>query len=441
MSVPEQVVTEYPQPTWRQAVARLRTDRTHSRILGGSIIMLAGSTFVSLVNFFYNIAVARLLGPAEFSHAAAAVTLLMLVSSITLSFQLVGAKLIAQSETLGSKARIYRRLRQRAWMVGIVIGGLIALFAQPFAAYLRMPSPTLLTWMGLGIAFYIPLGARRGALQGTCQFKKLSANFALEAVVKFIVAVSLVSLGYGVAGAVAAIAASVVIAYMLPPVGGGLEANDEPGASASAREGMQAIVFFVGQVIINNIDILMVKHFFRPADAGMYAAIALVGRVLYFASWSIVSAMFPISAAAKPQERNSAVVLVPLGFVAGIAVLFTTFLALFPDFVLRLLFGSGFHLPGQHNMDALLALYAATTGGYALSVVLMAYEISRRIANVAWLQLVFSALVVGGITLFHRSLYQVVFVQLVLMAILLISVSVPFVRKQRRQRMTLREAA
>ncbi len=62
---------------------------------------------------------------------------------------------------------------------------------------------------------------------------------------------------------------------------------------------VQAIVFFVGQVIISNIDILMVKHFFPPDLAGLYAAIALVGRLLYFGAWSIVSAMFPVSAENK----------------------------------------------------------------------------------------------------------------------------------------------
>ena len=65
---------------------------------------------------------------------------------------------------------------------------------------------------------------------------------------------------------------------------------------ASFREGLQAIVFFVGQVIINNFDIVLVKHFFPAAEAGLYAAVALVGRVVNMFAWSVVSTMFPISA-------------------------------------------------------------------------------------------------------------------------------------------------
>jgi O-antigen/teichoic acid export membrane protein len=186
---------------------------------------------------------------------------------------------------------------------------------------------------------------------------------------------------------------------------------------------MQAIVFFVGQVIINNIDILLVKHFFAPDQAGMYAAVALVGRVLYFASWSVVSAMFPISAGAKPKEHNSSLLVVPLLLVVILAVGFILLLTFVPGLIVHFVFGSGYR-----EAEPLLSLYAAATGLYALSVVLMAYEMSRRIANTGWIQLIFSGAIVLGICLFHTTLREVVIVQIVLMVILLVAVSVPFFR-------------
>jgi O-antigen/teichoic acid export membrane protein len=426
MSAPSEILAAPPR-TWRSSIAGLRGQSHHAQVFNGSMIMLVGSTLVSLVNFGYNIAVARMLGPSNFSQAAAAVTLLMLVSCITLAFQLTCAKFVAKNESLATKAHLYQTLRRKAWYVGTMLGGGVIVFSSLISGYLRM-SPTLILIMAVGIAFYIPLGARRGAMLGTRQFAKLSSNFLLEAGVKLVTALVLVNLGYGVLGAVAAIATSVVVAYAYPWVGAGLNTVGEPGIPASMSEGMQSIVFFVGQVIINNIDILMVKHFFTSSDAGLYAAIALVGRVLYFASWSVVSAMFPISAGAKPQEQNSSVLIIPLLIVASIAFFFTVFLGLFPDFVLRMLFGPGFH---GHGIESLLALYASTTGAYALAVVLTAYEISRRIANVAWLQLAFSLLVVIGIALFHETLREVIVVQQVLMVLLLISVSIPFFRRHR----------
>jgi len=64
-------------------------------------------------------------------------------------------------------------------------------------------------------------------------------------------------------------------------------------------------------------------------------------------------------------------------------------------------------------------------------VVLMAYEMSRKIANTGWMQLAISGAIILGIQLFHSDLHQVVAVQLVLMVALLLIVSLPFFRARR----------
>lgn len=423
------IATAPPRLGWRDAVATLRSEPTHARVLGGSIIMLLGSGLVSVVNFGYNVAVARLLGPAAFGHAAAAVTLLMLVSAITLSFQLVCAKFVARNETDAGKASVYSNLNKRAWRVGIALGSALILCSGFVASYLNLPSAWIVILLALGIAFYIPLGVKRGGLQGTCTFSRLSWNFILEAVAKLLGALLLIHFGFGVLGAVAAISFSVVLAYFFPAVPRELKVHATRELPASFGEGMQAIVFFTGQVVINNVDILLVKHFFSSDQAGIYAAIALVGRVIYLSSWSVVSAMFPVSAGAKPKDENNSVLVVPLVIVLMITLVFILGLAMFPEPVLRAVFGAGFQISG--GMDGLLSLYAAATGCYSLGVVLMAYEMSRKIANTGWMQLAISGAIFVGINLFHNTLREVVVVQLVLMVVLLMIVSLPFFRTAR----------
>src|ERR1041385_637544 len=119
---PETIVVDSPARVSSRGefFARLRPAySSHAKILNGSIILLVGSVFVSLANFGYNIGVARLLGPSDFSHAAAAVTILMLISAITLSFQLVCTKLVAKSESVEAKAAVFQFLHKRSWWVGI----------------------------------------------------------------------------------------------------------------------------------------------------------------------------------------------------------------------------------------------------------------------------------------------------------------------------------
>ncbi|HXZ79881.1 MAG TPA: hypothetical protein VEG30_08130 [Terriglobales bacterium] len=398
-----------------------------SRVVTGSLILLASSGLVSLMNLAYNIGVARLLGPVGFGHATAVYTLLMLVSALTLSFQILCAKLTANHASSEEKAAVYFGLHGRAWRLGAFLAFLLVLFREVVSSYLRLPSATLVVLLALGTAFYIPLGARRGFYQGTYAFGQLGINFLLEGVVRLGGALLLIKAGMGVSGAVLASVLAVMMAYIFSPPRG--IRRPQIAVVTSFREALQAIVFFVGQVVINNFDIVLVKHFFAPALAGLYAAVALVGRVVQMCSWSVVSTMFPVSAGSPTKEHEGRPVLIT-SLVIVIATLTVLIIGiwLMPSFLWRMIFGAHFEVVGAKAISSLLVLYAVTTGIYSLSAVMIAYEMSLKIANTGWLQLAVSGVLVVGIYLFHNSLAQVIAVQLVLMLLLLIMVLLPFVR-------------
>ena len=427
-STPTMVATPPRASAGREFLARwVPQYASHARILNGSIILLIGSIVVSLANFGYNIGVARMLGPSDFSHAAAAVTILMLISAITLAFQLVCTKLIARAEAVEAKAAVFQHLMRRAWLIGVGLGVFMLLTASMLTTYLRLSTPWIVILLAVGLTIYVPLGVKRGGLQGTCRFRGLAWNMAAEAITKFAGALVLIAMGFGVLGAVAAISASVILAFALPDKARELRGRAVAGPSGHVGEGRQAIVFFVGQVIISNIDILMVKHFFSPDDAGLYAAIALVGRLLYFGAWSVISAMFPVSAEKKEPGSSGSLLAVPLLLVTAMSAVFVLLLAAFPTLVFQTLFGAHFH-SAVGDLNLLLSMNAAATGVYAIAVVLITYEMSRCIANTGWLQLVVSGLIVLGISWFHSTLLEVIVVQQVLRVVLLIAVALPFVK-------------
>lgn len=395
-----------------------------SLVLGGSLVMLISMLLVNGFNFAYNVFMARILGPSEFGHINAAITILLIVSSVSLSFQLVCAKFVARNEAFGAKSAVVKSLLGKAWIASLIIAAVLFIAQKPFAAYLNLPDHWILGLLALGVAVYAPLGVKRGAMQGLCFFPRLGGNFVVEAVTRFAVGVGLVIAGYGVLGAVGAISAAVVMAYFLPPMPREVRVEAIPGEPASFAEAVQAIVFFIGQVIINNIDILLVKHFFPAEPAGIYAAIAQIGRLLYFVCWfGIVNAMFPVAASRQDQKKSEALGL-PMLLVFAISCVFVLGAALFPHFIMGLIFGSKFI-----NIGSLLALYATATALYSLSVVLIAYEMSRRIANTGWLQLLISGALFLVIGFFHQTLHEVIMVRIVLMVIMLFLVSFPFLRR------------
>jgi O-antigen/teichoic acid export membrane protein len=401
-----------------------------ARLLSGSMIMLVSSGLVGATNFIYNIAIARILGASQFGHATAIYTLLMLLSSVTLAFQIVCSKFVAKNESVGAKIAVYRRLHRLSWQISIVIGILIVYASPALSSYLNLPDRNYVVLLGIGTAIYIPLGVRRGLMQGAYDFRRLAENFVLEVVVKLAGALILLHYGMGVMGVILAVVASMTVAYLAGMPGRAFRVPARAGIPASLDEGMQAAVFFVGQVTINNLDIVLVKHFFPAPLAGLYAAVALVGRVVYMLSWSIVSSMFPVSAGSSHERSGRAVMSTALLLVVLVASLFTIGVWLAPNSLWTMILGSGFGTQSQGSFSSLLVLYAALTGIYSFSVVIMTYEISRRIGNASWLQLGFSGAIALGIYLFHSTLHDVIAVQLALMVLLLGAVSIPFIRSQ-----------
>jgi hypothetical protein len=179
-------------------------------------------------------------------------------------------------------------------------------------------------------------------------------------------------------------------------------------------------------VLINNCDIVLVKHFFASGEAGVYAAVAMVGRVIFAFSSAVVNSMFPQVAGTSDNERKDLkVIATTLLLVLGTGSALALCLGIAPAWLWTRFFGSGFEIAGRYNFPYLLALYAITTITYSLSVVIITFEMSYKIANTSWVQLTFSGLVIAGICRFHSSLREVILVQLILMVALLIFVAIP----------------
>ena len=397
------------------------------RVLSGSMVMLTGLGLVTAINFAYNIAVARFLGPAAFGDTAAVYTLLILSSAVTLSFQIVTAKMVARERSGQAQNAAYRGLHLRAWAAGITVGLLLLCFRHTVTGYLNLVDPTLVVLLALGTTFYVPLGARRGRMQGVCNFRRLALNLVLEGLVRLGGSISVVLLGLGVRGVIAANAAAIITAYFFarprfrPSTAPAIE------VPVDFREGLQAAVFFAGQVVINNCDIVVVKHFFPTQSAGVYAAVAMVGRVVFAFCWAIVSSMFPISAGSQSRRQDDRGVFgISLLLVLAVSFVFALGLWLAPSSLWAELLGPQFVAAGAGSLRSLMVLYATSTSVYGLSVVLIAYEMSRKIANTGWVQLVVGGAVVAGIYFFHSSLAQVIRVQVTLMVVLLLCVAIPF---------------
>jgi O-antigen/teichoic acid export membrane protein len=170
------------------------------------------------------------------------------------------------------------------------------------------------------------------------------------------------------------------------------------------------------QIIINNSDILMVKHYFDSEQAGLYASLALIGRVVYFVAWMFVMLLLPKVVQLKKDGFDTLPIL--LKYVSYIVclstiIVFGTFL--YPEFVVRMMFGEKY-LP----IAFLLWKYALATSIFAVANIFAYYFLSINKYVPVIISAVLGLTQIVLIVLYHNSLEQVVVMQIIAMVILLL---------------------
>jgi hypothetical protein len=109
-------------------------------------------------------------GRFGFGHASALYTLLMLVTAITLSFQIITSKFIARNSETVVRAQIYATMLRRAWQVGLGIAVLLAAGSAYLKSYFNLPAQHDLVLLAIAAGVYIPLGVRAEGCRAVTTF-------------------------------------------------------------------------------------------------------------------------------------------------------------------------------------------------------------------------------------------------------------------------------
>lgn len=302
---------------------------------------------------------------------------------------------------------------------GIVLFVLFALASPLWMDFFHTQSIWPFVILGVGMPIFLIQSVDRGILQGQTRFRLLALTYQAEMWARLGLGLLFVAIGWSVNGAVGAIVLSFVATWLIARRANiGLRFNEPlPLADRQTvlRFALPVFVGLVGQILINNSDILIVKRFFLPEAAGQYAALALIGRIVFFATWSIVTTMFPIVVQKQQRgETHRHLLIMALGIVGVIStgiVLATMFV---PSLIVTVLFGKAYL-----SIAPFLWMYAVATALYALANVIANYRLSAGHSGGNTLIALAGVAQVITLWLFHDSLAQVVWLQVLIMAALL----------------------
>ena len=372
-------------------------------------------------NYLYNLILGRLLGPTAFADAAVLITFLLVLSFVAMTFQLVTAKFSVLFENELFKNFI-TRVYQQAFAVGIGLGILIIACASQLQALFNTSSSTMFIIFGCGVPLYFLMSVNRGAFQGKKAFKSLSITYQGEMLSRLVITLGLILLFDIQSSAVIAIGILLSFVFGLFPFKMKQISFKKP-AALDAKYSKQIKNFFLltafyelTQIIINNSDILLVKHYFESYEAGLYASLALIGRIVYFIAWMFVMLLLPAVVELKKEGKETASVLFKyVGYIAAISIVIVFTCLAFPELIINILFGEQYIA-----MAPLLWKYAIATSMFAISNIFAYYYLSLDKYVPVIISGVFGMLQMVLVIFFHNSLEQVVHMQIVAMLLLLV---------------------
>ena len=390
-----------------------------TKILSPEKVFIISAIFVNGGNYAYNLILGRILGPQQFADAAILVTLLLVVSFIAMTFQLVVAKCMAEYSERDVDIFL-KHAYKYAISFGVVIGISVVLCSKVLKALFNTESQVMFVVFGLAIPFYFLMSVNRGKLQGLQSFKELAITYQLEMLSRFILTLVLL-FGFNIDASLA-----VAIAIAISFIAGIFPVKKAPFSlqkqiSISSTEQKLLLKFFIvtacyegTQIICNNSDILLVKHYFSSFEAGLYASLALIGRVVYFVTWMFVMLLLPpVITKRKNGENTIPALLKYLSYISILAGFIVSFTFLFPTFSVTMLFGRDYI-----GIAPLLGWYALATSFFAISNVFAYYFLSLDKYIPTLISAIFGISQIALIVVFHNNLDEVVLMQVIAMGAL-----------------------
>jgi O-antigen/teichoic acid export membrane protein len=416
------------------AATRLRRIPRGKVARGG--VLVIGSTLVwHASNFGFNAVAARELGPHGYATLAAVVALLYVASPVFVTVQTVASRTVTELEARGAGgavAGLMRLYAGRLALAGLFLTGAFALGSTALARFLRVPSALPLAILGGAFAVGLITHMQRGVMQGTMSFGRYAASSVFEGAGKLLLTVVLLlavwrSPDAAVLAMLVATAAAVGFNALLLRSRGRPQPTEAASLPVSGYS-LLALGNLVLLAMLLSLDVLAAKRYLDPEQAGLYAAISLCGKIVFFASSSISLYLFPIFSARQERGLDARATL-RRGLAAltcGSLVLTGVYLAA-PELVIHPLFGARFSSAADYLPQAGVA-FGAYGVVYMTAMFLLA---QRRLAGLVLL----GAAALGqaaGLYVFHGGVAQIVRVDLAVFVVAGVVLAALALRPSRR---------
>jgi len=319
-----------------------------------SFIFFLGTLLSGFATYLFQFLMGRMLSLGDFGSLAALMSFFAILGVPVATLSTVATKQVAslkvnyKDDYLPMLSAFILRLSKIFFLIGIGLCLIFLLLMPSAIRYLRLESSLPYIIMTLPIIFAFTISLWRGVLPALGRFKDLSLNITFESIVKLILGSLFVFLGWRLNGAIFAITLSGALAGIF--LFWQLRSIRSHTNKKISLKGFSRIFFFIlfwtfATTTLQSTDTILVKRFFSGEETGMYAALSVLGRLIFFAGLAITGVLFPLSIELYESGNHNAhekLFKKSLFFLLLISLIGIGFYAIFPKLIVRLFFGSSY---------------------------------------------------------------------------------------------------
>ena len=393
----------------------------------GSGILFFGSLLGNFSNYLFHLLMGRMLGPIDYGALAALIGVAYLLSIPIATIRLVVTKFVSELRGQGKLLVVdyfYQWTIKKALVFGSLILLIFLIISPLTTSFLHLQSNFFLFFIGLSSFLSLFLYINLATLQGFLFFKRYFLAETSAFIIKLVLSIFLVYLGYQIFGALTAVVIGSAIGFILSfwfvkkILGKKIEKNDfnERKVVIYALPVFLSILAFTS---LYTTDIVLARHFLSAQEAGFYAALAVLGKIIFFGSMPVSLVMFPMVSEHEARGKQYQKLLFQsLGLVLFVCLGITSVYFLFPKLMINILYGRQY-LSATHA----LPLFAVFFSLYSLTYLLVNYYLSIKKTRVVFFPSIAALAQIIFLSIFHQNLTEMIWVSITVLIGLLISLS------------------
>lgn len=322
-------------------------------LISGSALLFIGTTGANFIAFIFNFILVRAITPAEYGIFASLVSLITLLSVpnqfLVTAITQFATEFIAKKEM--AKAHVfYQSMYKSLLIMSAFVFLIFCLSLGVLQSFLHISNVFVLVVTGLILAFSYLSVINAAFLQSLLRFGYSAVSQIIGSSVKLLIGGIFLLLGWQSGAGIMAVFGSFfgVFIFTQIPFVKYLKKSDEK-VSLPIKEivfySLPAFFTVFSLASFTTTDVLLAKHFLSSHDAGIYAGLSLIGRVIFYFTAPITAAMFPIIVKRHAtQEKFRHIFLSALGIVGIIAACCVFAYTLFPQLIITVFLGGKMYI-------------------------------------------------------------------------------------------------